>query len=89
MSKYLKVAKTENAEVPCQFLFFKYWNRNNKHRIYITDYKGRTLGFINLDKDDRVEIEDSQGNTKDEIEMALGLFMDCYLDKFKQKYNID
>ena len=90
MKKYLKVAKMPDFEEhsPSHYLYFNYWEKGKKHHIVITDYKGRRLGFIDLDKNDKVDIEDNQGNMQKEIDFALDIFFKNYLDKFKAKYGI-
>ncbi len=88
MQKPVKIAKINDAVSDCHYLYFNYWERNKKHRIYITDYKGRTLGYINMDKKDEIVIEDRQGNMQSEIDAALHVFMKAYLDRFKAKHGL-
>lgn len=71
---------TADAEIDSQHLTFKYWNKGDKHRVYINDYKRRTLGYIDLDNDNAVEINDRQGNTQAEIDYAIAAFMVAVTD---------
>lgn len=36
----------ENYEDDCKYLFFKLWEKKGYKRVYINDYKRRTLGYI-------------------------------------------
>lgn len=78
----MRVAKsaTADAEVDSQHLTFKYWSKGDKHRVYIVDYKRRTLGYIDLDNDNAVEINDRQGSTQAEIDYAVAAFMTAVTD---------
>ena len=55
-----KVEKIENGEVnnygeDCCYLTFKLWVGNNgKKRIYVNDYKRRTLAYIDCDNNNRI-----------------------------------
>ena len=72
---FAKVAKKENAYDESCFLTFKGWEKYGKKRIYINDYKNRTLGFI---ENDEVIIKDNQGNYKNEIDYAISNFKAQY-----------
>ena len=72
---FAKVAKAENADSEHKFLYFKGWEKYGKKRIYINDYKNRTLGFI---ENDEVIIKDNQGNYKNEIDYAISSFKAQY-----------
>jgi hypothetical protein len=78
----MRIAKAANtdSEVDSQHLTFKYWSKGDKHRIYIVDYKRRTLGYIDLDNGNAVEISDRQGNTQAEIDYAIAAFMSSVTD---------
>lgn len=58
----------------CDMLTFKFWAKNGKERIYINDYKRRTIGYIDVTTGDIV-INDKQGNYESEIEMAIEGFI--------------
>lgn len=58
----------------CDMLTFKHWAKNGKERIYINDYKRRTIGYIDVTAGDIV-INDKQGNYESEIEMAIEGFI--------------
>lgn len=78
----MRIAKAANAdsEVESQHLNFNYWSKGDKHRVYINDYKRRTLGYIDLDNSNTVEISDRQGNTQAEIDYAIAVFMAAVTD---------
>ena len=65
-AKFTKNGRTDE----CDMLTFKYWAKNGKERIYINDYKRRTIGYIDVTTGE-VVINDKQGNYESEIEMAI------------------
>lgn len=73
----MRIAKsaTADTEIDSQHLTFKCWSKGDKHRVYIVDYKRRTLGYIDLDNNNAVEINDRQGNTQADIDYAVAVFM--------------
>ena len=77
----MRIAKsaTADTEIDSQHLTFKYWSKGDKHRVYIVDYKRRTLGYIDLDNN-AVEINDRQGNTQADIDYAVAAFMAAVTD---------
>ena len=78
----MRIAKsaTADTEIDSQHLTFKYWSKGDKHRVYIVDYKRRTLGYIDLDNNNAVEINDRQGNTQADIDYAVAAFMAAVTD---------
>lgn len=78
----IKIAKSENADLENEaaFLTFKKWEKNGKCRIYINDYKGRTIGYIDHKNNDEAVINDRQGNYQAEIDFAI--------EAFKRNYEI-
>jgi len=76
----VKVAKHENAELrnAPAFLTFRKWEKNGKCRIYINDYKGRTIGYIDHNNNDEAVINDRQGNFQAEIDFAIEAFKKNY-----------
>lgn len=72
---FAKVAKKDDIYGECCYLFFKLWEKYGKKRIYINDYKRRTLGYI---ENGNVIINDNHGNTNEEIECAINGFMSEY-----------
>ena len=62
----------------CDMLTFKYWAKNGKERIYINDYKRRTIGYIDVTTGE-VFINNNQGNYESEIEMAIEGFVAEYV----------
>lgn len=67
---FTKNGKTDE----CDMLTFKSWAKNGKERIYINDYKCRTIGYIDVATGE-VVINDKQGNYESEIEMAIEGFI--------------
>ncbi|WP_405345935.1 hypothetical protein [Ruminococcus sp.] len=72
---FAKVAKCAETYHDCHFLTFKLWEKGDKKRIYINDYKRRTLGYI---ENGNTIINDRQGNTQEEIDYALNAFNATY-----------
>lgn len=62
----------------CDMLTFKSWSKNGKERIYINDYKRRTIGYIDVTTGE-VVINDRQGNYESEIETAIEGFIAEYV----------
>lgn len=79
-TKTAKIAKHENAdtEIMSAYLTFNMWEKNAKRRIYINDYKRRTLGYIDISNRNAVKINDRQGNTQNEIDFAINEFFAQY-----------
>ena len=73
-AKFTKNGRTDE----CDMLTFKYWAKNGKERIYINDYKRRTIGYIDVTTGE-VVINDKQGNYESEIEMAIEGFVAEYV----------
>ena len=69
------IAKNPEADCESNYLTFKCWTRGDQKRIYINDYKGRTLGYI---EGSNTFIKDRQGNTQEEIEYAINSFNEQY-----------
>lgn len=72
---FAKVAKKEETYDESCFLTFKAWEKGGKKRIYINDYKRRTLGYI---ENGVVTINDRQGNFQTDIDYALNSFFAQY-----------
>ena len=72
---FAKVAKKEETYDESCYLTFKGWEKYGKKRIYINDYKRRTLGYI---ENGVVTIEDRQGNFQTDIDYALNNFFAQY-----------
>lgn len=77
--KYAKVlkCKTEYVEEESNYLTFRLWEKGDKKRIYINDYKTRTIGYIDILTGD-VVIENSHGNSETEIDYAIENFFSDY-----------
>ena len=71
----VKIAKIPDPYADCNYLTFKSWDKKGQKRIYIKDYKGRTLGYI---EDGNVLIQDQQGSSKEDIDYALNSFKQQY-----------
>lgn len=73
------IPKKDNAdpEVKSAFLTFKVWEKAGKRRIYINDYKRRTLGYIDCNNGE-INIDDKQGNTQAEIDYAIAKLKEEY-----------
>lgn len=73
---FAKVARREETyDQECFYLYFNAWEKYGKKRIYINDYKRRTLGYI---ENGVVKIEDKQGVFQHEIDYALANFFATY-----------
>lgn len=72
-----QVAKMAETYGDSCYLTFKAWEKGGKRRIYINDYKRRTLGYINRDNGD-VVIDDRCGNTQEQIDYAINNFKATY-----------
>ena len=72
----VKIAKTVNIYDESSFLTFRAWERYGKKRVYINDYHGRTIGFI---ENGEVIIKDNQGNYMSDIEYAINSFNSQYV----------
>ena len=73
-AKFTKNGRTDE----CDMLTFKHWAKNGKERIYINDYKRRTIGYIDVTTGE-VVINNNQGNYESEIEMAIEGFVAEYV----------
>lgn len=75
---FAKIAKMEDAQADneCHFLYFKKWEKYGKSRIYINDYKKRTLGYL---ENGVVTINNRQGNDAEQVEYALDKFFNTYV----------
>ena len=60
----------------CDMLTFKYWAKNGKERIYINDYKRRTIGYIDVTTG---EVVINNNHYESEIEMAIEGFVAEYV----------
>lgn len=77
--KIAVVARCENPDTDsrCEYLTFKAWSKGDKKRIYISDYKNRTLGYIDRENGE-VIINDRQGMHQHEVDYALNAFFNAY-----------
>lgn len=58
-----------------KFLTFKKWEKNDVTRIYVNDYKRRTIGFI---ENGEFTLKDRQGLFRSEADVTIERFMDEY-----------
>lgn len=83
--EFTKVAIAKRADADAEntahFLTFSLWSKGDKHRVYINDYKRRTLGYIDLDNNNEIVINDRQGNFQEEIDYAIAAFTAEYIDE--------
>ena len=77
--KIAVVARCENPdpESRCEYVTFKAWEKGGKKRVYISDYKNRTLGFIDRVTGETI-INDNQGMHQHEVDFALNAFFETY-----------
>ncbi|MBQ8296857.1 MAG: hypothetical protein IJX77_03640 [Ruminococcus sp.] len=75
--KVAQVAKVAETYDDSCYLTFKAWEKGEIRRIYINDYKRRTLGYIDRNNDE-VTITDRQGNMQSEIDYAINQFKATY-----------
>ncbi len=77
--KFDRVAKIQKTGIlynnECDFLTFKLWEKHGKKRVYINDYKGRTIGFLERDSH---KVYDTMGNALSVIENAISEFREKY-----------
>lgn len=60
-----------------KFLTFNSWEKYGKRRIYINDYKRRTIGFIDRETREYTQ-QDSNGLAKEQISAAIEAFCAAY-----------
>ena len=77
--KIAVVARCENPdpESRCEYVTFKAWEKGGKKRVYISDYKNSTLGFIDRVTGETI-INDNQGMHQHEVDFALNAFFETY-----------
>lgn len=77
--KLNKVARIQKSGIQwseeSSYLTFKLWERYNKKRVYINDYKGRTIGYLEGENDN---ITSLNGNSREVIETAIADFRARY-----------
>jgi hypothetical protein len=76
-SGFAKLAQPSRADGndECCYLYFKGWQRYGKSRVYINDYKGRTLGYI---ENGAAAITNKQGLDTADINACVNAFMNSY-----------
>lgn len=67
----------ENYSDACGQLTFNRWEKGGKKRIYINDYKRRTIGYIDIDTKVYTQY-DNQGLTAAEINGTIEDFRNQY-----------
>ena len=74
--KTVKIQKDDTAGVrKSDYLTFNLWEKYGKRRIYINDYKCRTIGYIENGEFNHM---DNQGNSTEIIEDAIVKFTEKY-----------
>lgn len=74
---FAKIAKNDRASDDCDYITFKLWEKASKRRVYLNDYKRRTIGYIDAITKEIV-ICDNQGNTNNEINTVISRFNSKY-----------
>lgn len=72
-AKIIIVGKEEQTDAP--YLAFKAWEKGNIKRIYVNDYKKRTVGYY---ENGSFSLIDRQGLMKSELEPTLAKFAEKY-----------
>ena len=69
-AKVLQIEKGEPklGASDSDYLYFHLWEGKKKRRIYANDYKGRSVGYIDLDNNNEIETEYSKGVNVDTLE---------------------
>lgn len=60
-----------------KFLTLKSWNKNSISRIYLNDYKRRTIGYIDVENH-KFSLIDNCGLRRSEIDSIVSEFMNTY-----------
>lgn len=69
------ISGRENREEDSAFLTFKAWEKGGKKRIYVNDYKRRTIGFF---ENGTFNLSDRQGMFASEIDGTIAKFTETY-----------
>lgn len=56
---------------PSNYLIFKMWEKNGYRRIYVNDYKKRTVAYIDCNANNSVESEYSKGDIIETIKYFI------------------
>lgn len=56
---------------PSNYLIFKMWEKNGYKRIYVNDYKKRTVAYIDCTENNSVESEYSKGDIIETIKYFI------------------
>lgn len=65
-------------DVASKYLYFNEWIRSGKHRIYLNDYKRRTIGYIDCDDGNKIIIKDFHGAGEEKVKSAINEFFETY-----------
>lgn len=65
-----RYAIKDDATDKCHYVYTKTWCKDDKKRVYIKDYKNRSIGYIDAVNGD-IKINDRQGIYADELDYAL------------------
>lgn len=81
--KYTEFAKVVcepgyDDDVPSKYLTLKEWHKNDYHRIYINDYKCRSLGYIDYATKDVILNDNTHGLSAEKIQTAIDTFFKTY-----------
>lgn len=74
---FAKIAQPSRASGndECCYLYFKGWQRYGKSRVYINDYKDRTLGYI---ENGEAIVNNKQGLDIADINACIAQFINGY-----------
>ena len=75
--KYAKIAKKNDGD-SYGYLHFKNWQNGVKHRIYVNDSHGRTIGYIDCNNKNEFVLIDKNGLELEEIESIVNKFNETY-----------
>lgn len=59
----------------CCFITFNAWNKGGHNRVYLNDYKRRTIGYI---ENGSFVIASNQGIATSDIDKAINIFRETY-----------
>lgn len=63
--------EADEKDDPSNYLIFKMWEKNGYRRIYVNDYKKRTVAYIDCNANNSVESEYSKGDIIETIKYFI------------------
>lgn len=58
-----------------RYIYFKYWEKSDKRRVYLNDYRRRTIGYIDCETKEFLLLDNQGLSKKDEIFVAVDNFL--------------